>query len=80
MASILKLRYPAALAAVVAGNAVASGIILLLCVFFAEYVNIIILALAIIAILVVIVLIVKVILHKSPAETVTENANENKPE
>lgn len=80
VASILKLRYPAALAAVVAGNAVASGIILLLCVFFAEYVNIIILALAVIALIVVIVLIVKVILHKSPDETVTENANENKPE
>ena len=75
VASILKLRYPVALAAVVAGNAVASGIILLLCVFFKDYVNWIILALAIIAVIVVIVLIVKVILHKSPAEVVTADAD-----
>lgn len=72
VASVLKLPYPLALAAVVLGNAVASAIILLLCVFFEAYVDLIILVLAVIAIVVVVVLIVKVALHKS-----TDSADEN---
>lgn len=64
VASIVKLPYGKAVASVVAGNLVASLIILLLCRFFNAYINYIILALALIAIVVVLVLIVKVIVHK----------------
>lgn len=65
VASIVKLPYGKAVASVIAGNLVASLIILLLCRFFNAYINYIILALALIAIVVVLVLIVKVIVHKS---------------
>ena len=64
VASILKLKYPLALGSVALGNLVASGIILLLSIFFQPYIDYIILALAIIAVIVVIVLIVKIIMHK----------------
>lgn len=64
VASIVKLPYGKAVASVIAGNLVASLIILLLCRFFNAYINYIILALALIAIVVVLVLIVKVIVHK----------------
>lgn len=70
VASIVKLPYGKAVASVIAGNLVASLIILLLCRFFNAYINYIILALALIAIVVVLVLIVKVIVHKpKTAET-----------
>ncbi len=69
VASILNLKYPKALLAVSLGNLVASGIITLLCVFFAPYTDYIILALGIIAIIVVIVLIIKIILHKPEKHT-----------
>lgn len=75
VASILKLKYPVALGAVALGNMVASGIILLLSIFFQPYIDYIILALAIIAIAVIVVLIIKIALHK-PAKTSDEN-NEN---
>lgn len=70
VASIIKLKYPKAVAAVIVGNLVASGIITLLCVFFEKYIDYIILALTIIAVAVVVVLIIKIILHKpsAPAE------------
>ncbi len=64
VASIVKLPYGKAVASVIAGNLVASLIILLLCRFFNAYINYIILALALIVIVVVLVLIVKVIVHK----------------
>ena len=64
VASIVKLPYGKAVASVIAGNLVASLIILLLCRFFNAYINYIILVLALIAIVVVLVLIVKVIVHK----------------
>lgn len=64
VASIVKLPYGKAVASVIAGNLVASLIILLLCRFFNAYINYIILALALIAIVAVLVLIVKVIVHK----------------
>ena len=67
VASIVKLPYGKAVASVIAGNLVASLIILLLCRFFNAYINYIILALALIAIVVVLVLIVKVIVHKPKA-------------
>lgn len=70
VASIVKLPYGKAVASVIAGNLVASLIILLLCRFFNAYINYIILALALIAIVAVLVLIVKVIVHKpKTAET-----------
>lgn len=75
VASILKLKYPVALGAVALGNLVASGIILLLSLFFQPYIDYIILALAIIAIAVIVVLIIKIALHK-PAKNNNET-NEN---
>ena len=74
VAAIVKLKYPKALAAVIAGNAVASTVITVLCAFFQKYINWIILAIGIIAIAVVLVLILKIILHKSPA---TEDGAKN---
>ena len=74
VASIVRLPYGKAVASVIAGNLVASLIILLLCRFFNAYINYIILALAIIAIVVVLVLIVKVIIHKPK----TDEADANK--
>lgn len=68
VASIIKLKYPKAVAAVIAGNLVASGIITLLCVFFEKYIDYIILALTLIAVIVVIVLIIKIIIHKPASE------------
>lgn len=68
VASILKLKYPVALGAVALGNAVASGIILLLSVFFAPYIDYIILAIAAIATIALIVLIVKIALHNPTNE------------
>lgn len=68
VASILKLKYPKAVLSVIAGNLTASGIIILLTVFFSKYVNYIIAGFAIIALVVVVVLILKIVLHKSPAQ------------
>lgn len=73
VASILGMKYRNALAAVVAGNMVASLIILLLCALFEPYINIITTVLAIIAIAVVISLIVKMLLHK-PTEATDKTA------
>lgn len=64
VAALTKLPYPKALLSVVAGNLVATSIITLLCVFFANIIDWIILAIGIIAIIVVIALIIKIILHK----------------
>jgi uncharacterized membrane protein len=72
VASILKLKYPVALGSVALGNLVASGIILLLSIFFQPYIDYIILALAIIAVVVVAILIIKIITHKVQ----TQNSNE----
>lgn len=72
VASILKISYPKALLSVVAGNLVASLIILLLCRFFEPFINYIILALGVIAIVVVLVLIIKIILHKPAAQSDNE--------
>lgn len=80
VASIVKLPYGKAVASVIAGNLAASLIILLLCRFFADYINYIILALAVIAVVVVLTLIIKVIVHKPKTDTSSaDNANnENK--
>ncbi len=80
VASIVKLPYGKAVASVIAGNLAASLIILLLCRFFADYINYIILALAVIAVVVVLALIIKVIVHKPKTDTSSaDNANnENK--
>lgn len=78
VASIVKLPYGKAVASVIAGNLVASLIILLLCRFFNAYINYIILALAIIAIVVVLVLIVKVIVHKPKTEATAADTGEDK--
>lgn len=72
VASLLKMKYRNALASVVAGNLVASLIILLLCRFFEPYINWIITALGVIAIIIVVLLIIKIILHK-PEEKVAED-------
>ena len=78
VASIVKLPYGKAVASVVAGNLVASLIILLLCRFFNAYINYIILALALIAIVVVLVLIVKVIIHKPKTAEPQDNGADKK--
>lgn len=78
VASIVKLPYGKAVASVVAGNLVASLIILLLCRFFNAYINYIILALAIIAIVVVLALIIKVIVHKPKTEETATDTSEDK--
>lgn len=78
VASIVKLPYGKAVASVVAGNLVASLIILLLCRFFNAYINYIILALAIIAIVVVLALIIKVIVHKPKTEETATDTGEDK--
>ncbi len=64
VAAIVKLSYPIALVAVIAGNMVASLLILLLTVLFKPYVNVIITVIGVIAIVVVIALILKIIFHK----------------
>ena len=74
VASILKIKYPKALLAVILGNFVASGIIFLLCLFFSAYINIIITILGIIAVAVVIILLIKIFTHKSK----TDGANPEK--
>ncbi len=74
--SILKLKYKNALLAVLAGNAIASAIMTLLCAIFEETViDYIILAIGVIAIAVVILLIVKILLHKP--KKVDENEQKN---
>lgn len=79
VASIVKLPYGKAVASVIAGNLAASLIILLLCRFFADYINYIILALAVIAVVVVLALIIKVIVHKPKTDTSSaDNANNEK--
>ena len=75
VAALTRLPYHKALASVVAGNLVATSLITLLCWFFADYIDYIILAIGIIAIIVVIALIIKIILHKSP-ETEKDNDKE----
>ena len=64
VASILKIKYPKALLAVIAGNFVASGIIFLLCLFFSAYINTIITVLGVIALVVVVILLIKIFTHK----------------
>ena len=64
VASILKIKYPKALLAVIAGNFVASGIIFLLCLFFSAYINTIITVLGVIALAVVVILLIKIFTHK----------------
>lgn len=76
VASILGMKYRNALVSVVAGNMVASLIILLLCALFEPYVNIITTVLGIIAIAVVIVLIVKLLLHKPDDKQKSDNIDE----
>lgn len=76
VASILGMKYRNALVSVVAGNMVASLIILLLCALFEPYVNIITTVLGIIAIAVVIVLIVKLLLHKPDDKQESDNIDE----
>lgn len=75
MASLLKMKYRNALASVVAGNLVASLIILLLCRFFEPYINWIITALGIIAIIIVVLLIIKIILHKPQAQAESDTTD-----
>ena len=75
-ASVTVLKYPKALAAVVAGNLVAIKIITLLCWFFSDYIDWIILAIGIIAVIVVAALIIKIILHKSPEQSAETDQNE----
>ena len=65
-ATQLLTRHP--IGPVALGNAVASGIILLLSVFFAPYIDYIILAIAAIATIALIVLIVKIALHNPTNE------------
>ena len=75
VASLLKMKYRNALASVVAGNLVASLIILLLCRFFEPYINWIITALGIIAIIIVVLLIIKIILHKPQAQAESDTTD-----
>lgn len=79
VAAILKIKYPKAIAAIIAGNLVASGIITILCVFFSAYIDYIILAIGIIAIVVVLTLIIKIILHR-PAKKSEQNTTAIKEE
>lgn len=74
VAAATKLPYHKALIAVITGNLVASSIITLLCYFFAEQIDYIILAIAIIAAIAVIALIIKIIIHKPKK---TENAEDD---
>lgn len=76
IAAITKLPFPKAVAAVIGGNFIASGIITLLCVLFKDYVDLITLIIGIIAIIVVIALIVKIILHKPKKEEEPNNKKE----
>ncbi|WP_251547576.1 COG2426 family protein [Pumilibacter intestinalis] len=79
VAAVTGLKYPKALAAVVAGNLVATAIITLLCWFFSDYIDWIILAIGIIAVIVVTALIIKIILHKSPEQSAeTDQTEEQK--
>lgn len=75
IAAITKLPFWKAVAAVIGGNFIASGIITLLCVLFKDYVDLITLIIGIIAILVVVALIVKIILHKPKKEEETQDDN-----
>lgn len=68
VAALTRLPYPKALLSVVAGNLVATSIITLLCFFFSDIIDYIILAIGIIAIAVIILLIIKILLHKSPQD------------
>jgi uncharacterized membrane protein len=69
VASILKMKYPQALSAVVLGNFIASCIMTLLCSLLPEnIINYIITAIGIIAIIVVVILIIKIITYKKKTE------------
>ncbi len=74
VASITKIGFFKGLMSIIAGNAVACGIITLISFLFADYVNYITLAFLAIAIIVVIVLIIKFIVYK-PNKTAETNAD-----
>ncbi|MCH5160406.1 MAG: small multi-drug export protein [Clostridiales bacterium] len=74
VASITKIGFVKGLVSIIAGNAVACGIITLIGFLFADYVNYITLAFLAIAILVVVFLIVKFIIYK-PDASVEDNGN-----
>ena len=76
VAAITRLKYPLALAAVVLGNLVASGIMTLLCLLFGDKVWIVTLAIGILAVAVVLTLIIKIILHKPKTEQTPKEGQE----
>ena len=76
IAAITKLPFHKAVAAVIGGNLIASGIITLLCVLFKNYVDLITLIIGVIAILVVVALIVKIILHKPKTDEKKEETSD----
>lgn len=75
VASILKIGFFKSLIGVIAGNAVACGIITLISFLFKDYVNWITLAFFLIAVVVVIVLIIKLIIFKPDAENKKNDDN-----
>ncbi len=79
VASIVKIGFVKGLIGVIAGNAVACGIITLISFLFKPYVNYITLAFLAIAVIVVIVLIIKLIIYK-PDKAVAPSADDDKKE
>ncbi len=75
VASIVKIGFVKGLIGVIAGNAVACGIITLLCWLFAPYVNYITLAFFIIAVAVVLALVIKLIVFKPKTPDAAESSN-----
>ncbi len=75
VASIVKLGFVKGLIGIIAGNAVACGIITLISYLFEPYVNYITLAFFIIAVIVVIILIVKFIIYKPKTAVAADTAN-----
>ena len=82
VASILKIGFVKSLIGVIAGNAVACGIITLISFLFEDYVNYITLAFFIIAVTVVVVLVIKFILYKpkSVADKTDNTTDDSKTE
>ncbi len=79
VASIVKIGFVKGLIGVIAGNAVACGIITLISFLFKPYVNYITLAFLAIAVIVVTVLIIKLIIYK-PDKAVAPSADDDKKE
>ena len=78
VASILKMKYPQALGAVILGNFIASSIMTLLCAFLPEnIINYVITAIGIIALIVVVILLIKIFTYKKKPEQASNTNLEN---